>query len=370
MTWFGDRDSIRRGTNSDRMRRRLPRRPDWEIMEDRCVPTVTYHGGYVLPHVEAQSIFYGNLWNSLQYAGKRQTLDNFIKYAVTSTFMDGLTRAGYGVGEGSARPGVVIPAALAKGANLSDKSIQVAIQNAITSKKVQAPDHNSLYIVWVQPNVVVTSGGENSVNDFDGYHDAFLGKDAAGHSLEINYAVLPYPTGGGGASVIDDLTSTAAHELAESATDPGVNSTAWYDDQLDGEIGDFTQDTTARQDGWNFQLVVGKYGHALPLNGFSKLPKTTTTLSSSASRIGAGQAETFTVRVGQVTGTQQPAGQVILLEDGVIIATLNLNLLNGKETARFTTTRLAKGVHTLTAFYNGNGGFREGFSNSLSVTVG
>src|SRR4051794_14633270 len=118
MTWFGDGTWIRLGTDSLQTGRRTSRRPHWEIMEDRCVPTVTYHGGYLLPHVEAQSIFYGNLWNNSRYAGQRQTLDNFIKYAVKSTFMDGLTRAGYGVGEGSARPGVVIPAGFANGAKL------------------------------------------------------------------------------------------------------------------------------------------------------------------------------------------------------------------------------------------------------------
>lgn len=350
-------------------------KPCWESLEDRCVPVVTYHGGYVLPHVEAQSIFYGSLWNAPALSSQARTLDNFIKYAVKSSYMDGLTRAGYGVGEGSARPGVTIPAKLANNARLSDAAIQAAIQNLITTRKVQGPSPNSLYLFWVQPDVVVTSAGETSVNDFVGYHDAFMGKGPLGHPWEINYAVLPYPGGTvnngttDGLSTIDELTSTAAHELAESVTDPGVNSTAWYDDTLDGEIADITENDYARQDGWYFQLAAGKNDKALPINGFSNLPRTAATLTSSTPKIGLEKAATFTIKVTPLTGTKKPIGQVELLDGSVIIATLSLGLVNGQETAKFTTTHLAKGTHTLTAIFNGNLSYREAFSSSITVAV-
>jgi hypothetical protein len=329
----------------------------------------------MLTHVEAQSIFYGNLWNSPAYNSQVHTLDSFVKYAVQSTYMDVLTRAGYGVGRGVARPGMIDPVKLSNGARISDASIRTAIQGLISKGKVQAPDGSSLYIVWVQPNVIVTSGSGNSVNDFLGYHDAFLGKNLAGRSLEINYAVLPYPGGSvnnastDGLSAIDELTSTASHEIAESATDPGVNSTAWYDDTLDGEIADITDDSYARQDGWYFQLVAAKNDKPIPLGGFSKLPKTVVTLTSSAAKITLGKPETFTIKVAPASGTQHPMGQITLLSGSIIIANLNLRLVNGQETATFTTAHLFKGTQPITAIYNGNSSFREAFSNSINVTV-
>lgn len=347
----------------------------WESLEDRCVPVVTYHGGYMLTHVEAQSIFYGSLWSNPAYSGQVHTLDNFVKYAVQSTFMDGLTRAGYGVGRGIAHPGFTAPVKLANGTRLTDASIQAAIQGLINRGKVQAPNGSSLYIFWVQPNVVVTSPSGNSINDFVGYHDAFLGTNLAGHSLEINYAVLPYPggtVGNGttdGLSTIDELTSTAAHEIAESATDPGINSTAWYDDTLDGEVADITDDSYGRQDGWYFQLVAAKNDKPIPLSGFSKLPKTAVTLTSSASRIAAGEAETFTIKVAALSGTNRPTGKVELLSGSIIIATLDLRLVNGQKIATFTTKHLVKGTQPITAIYNGDASFREDFSSSINVTV-
>jgi hypothetical protein len=362
--WISPRTSTRRRS-----------RPALETLEPRRVPTVTYHGGYLLPHVEAQSIFYGALWNTALFKGQSQTLDSFVKYAVQSTFMDGITRAGYAVGEGTDVPGVTIAAPLKNGTRISDAQIQADIQTLISSYRVQPPDPNRLYIFWVQPNVIVTQDGGSSVNDFEGYHGAFNGKGPLGRPWEINYAVLSYPggtvnnLGEDGMNAIDELTSTAAHELAESATDPGVNSTAWYDDSQNGEIADITQDSYARQDGWEFQLVAAKNDSPIALGGFSTLPKTVTKLVASSASIAAGKSETFTITVAPVKGAGRPTGQLELLNDNVIVATLNLKFVDGIEQATFTTTHLTRGTHTLAAVFNGNAAFREGFSNGVTVTV-
>ena len=43
--------------------------PTLECLEDRLVPTVTYHGGTLLPHVEVQGMYLGSDWynNSTYY---------------------------------------------------------------------------------------------------------------------------------------------------------------------------------------------------------------------------------------------------------------------------------------------------------------
>jgi hypothetical protein len=170
-------------------------------------------------------------------------------------------------------------------------------------------------------------------------------------------------------STIDELTSTAAHEIAESATDPGINSTAWYDDTEDGEIGDITDNSYGRQDGWYFQRVAAKDDLPIALNGFSNLPRTVVTLVASAPHVGFGKAETFTIRVAALTGTQRPIGKVQLLSGSIIIASLNLGLVKGQETATFTTMHLVRGTQPITAIYDGNASFREAFSSSINVTV-
>ena len=49
-------------------RRVLPARPGVEVLEQRQVPTVTYHGGALLTHVEAQPLFLGSEWSANQAA--------------------------------------------------------------------------------------------------------------------------------------------------------------------------------------------------------------------------------------------------------------------------------------------------------------
>jgi hypothetical protein len=90
---------------------------------------------------------------------------------------------------------------------------------------------------------------------------------------------------------------------------------------------------------------------------------TTTTLVSSENPSNFGQAVTFTASVapqfsGTVTGT-------VTFYDGT--TALKKVLLNGG-VAKFTTSTLAKGTHTITATYNGNANFL-GSSASLTQTV-
>ena len=39
--------------------------PTLERLEDRLVPTVTYHGGTLLPHVEVQGMYLGSDWYNI-----------------------------------------------------------------------------------------------------------------------------------------------------------------------------------------------------------------------------------------------------------------------------------------------------------------
>jgi hypothetical protein len=113
---------------------------------------------------------------------------------------------------------------------------------------------------------VIKDGTTTSQKSFLGYHGAFGGHDAAGHALDIHYAVIAYPgtpnpTAGsqGFATNLDQLTAVSSHELAEAVTDPNVNykQLGWYDDQLNGEIGDLTR-KTIELNGFLVQEVVNR----------------------------------------------------------------------------------------------------------------
>src|SRR5437867_11927323 len=91
-----------------------------ESLEERQVPTVFYYGGNVLPHVEAQALFLGDKWSSVPAdTAQTATINNFLTDLTGGAYMDALTRAGYGVGRGSASPGAVDKATLAANSTIT-----------------------------------------------------------------------------------------------------------------------------------------------------------------------------------------------------------------------------------------------------------
>jgi hypothetical protein len=246
-------------------RRRAPigARPRLEALEDRWLPTVTYHGGPVLAHVEVQALYYGSAW----YASANPQaayLEGFLNSIVNSSYMDMMYTAGYGVGRGSFSPGFIDPVNLPAGSAVSQTTLEQEIQRLANLHILHNPDANTLYVVFVQPNVLVQYGnGRNSANYVGALHTAFWGNDVAGRQQFIPYALVAYPAGAtsnirdgdyilGHENDFDTLTEAASHEFAEACTDPtpyaninGVSAWGWTDENssLGNEIGDLANQT-------------------------------------------------------------------------------------------------------------------------------
>jgi hypothetical protein len=128
---------------------------------------------------------------------------------------------------------------------VTDQQLRDALQSALPS--LPAPGPNTLYSIFLPPNVAVVLGGSRSCQAFCGYHDAI--------DDTTFYAVVPYPGCSGcvgGLDEFDALTSTISHELAEAITDP-VPGTGWYDD-ANGEVGDICAWQTKRLGRYVVQL--------------------------------------------------------------------------------------------------------------------
>ncbi len=232
-----------------------------EMLESRQMLTVTFHGGAVLQSVETQAVYLGSDWqNTSSLTTQTAQFDTYLNTLVSGQYMDMLTNAGYGVGRGTSTTGSIDNISLSKTSGITDASIQSDIQAMISSNKLQTPDANRLYVVYVEPGVVVYDGSSSSVTTFLGYHGAVGGKTATGAAADIHYAVMPYPGGvnpspssQGFSTAFDELTVVTSHEVAEAVTDPNVNykTLGWYDDQKNGEIGDLTRQTVV----WSGYLV-------------------------------------------------------------------------------------------------------------------
>jgi hypothetical protein len=275
---------FRNTTRRTRSREAVPARPQVEGLEDRRVPTVTFHGGAVLPNVEVQGVYYGSDWNTAAYSAQRSQLDGFLQNVVQSSYMDMLTKAGYGTGRGSFSSGQTYAATLDKTTFLTDSTIRSNLQSCINAGAVQQPDSNRLYVVFVEDNVAVQNNDlwdsvkgryDNSIQDFLAYHWAFAGTDSSGRTQDIHYAIITYPGGSvGNASrswlnALDTMTLSASHELAEAVTDPNVNykTLSWYDDTLNGENGDITNAQTVYLNGYAVQRIPDKNDQAMTPQG-------------------------------------------------------------------------------------------------------
>ena len=366
-------------------RRRSSARPRFEALEDRQVPTVSFFGGNVLPHVQAQAVFLGHEFSSAPANAETATLNAFLKDITSGAYLQALGRAGYGVGPGSAVAGAVDNTSIAAGSTISDAFIRTRLQADVSSGLLQAPNANTLYVVYVQPDVAVNLGGGQGTTQQGilGYHTAFLGANGAA----IRYAVVVSPGGPAGNSVlpeatsaIDQLTAVTSHELAEAVTDPDVNSNVnggrlgWFDPQR-GEIGDIEENNPnafVRLDGFLVQEVADRNDQLLSIvTPPSNLIGTTTTLSGHVNPQSPNSPPTvtFTAIISPASGTVAPSGTVDLIVNGRLLGRATVIVVNGVAEATFTVAFFGRGSFTFDAQYEGSSVFQGSTSNALTVTV-
>jgi hypothetical protein len=369
--WIASQLNPRANKSGRRIRRRqLPQTSavpaDVERLESRALLSVTYHGGALLPAVEAQAVYLGSDWSGASLSPQTSTIDTFVSTIVNSPYMDMLTNAGYKVGRGTASAGAIDSVTLSKVASVgvTDTQIQQDLQAMITAGHVQAPDANRLYIVYVEPGVVVHMGSDASNSTFLGYHGAF-GGTAGGKSVDIHYVVIPYPgspnfspQSQGFANAFDEQTAVTSHELAESVTDPNVNykTLGWYDDRLNGEIGDLTSKTT-RMGVYLVQDVVNQQDQVIS-------PTTTTTTNVGTPNLTATATNSTTASLSWNAVSGSPTGYRIFETIGSKTTTITV----GSSTTSYQVTGMTSGS-TVTFQVEAYNATSKADSQSVTLTM-
>lgn len=214
-----------------------------------AAPQLVYNGGPLLTAVEVVPVFWGSWWQGSDGAALSAELDQFFDYVLTSPLLDQLAEysaSGNTIGHGK-RTGTVTISDPEPAATIDDAAIQQTLQQWIAAGTVPSTTPNSLYFLYLPPNVTVSQGGSESCQAFCGYHNAT--------SDQVFYAVMPYPGCAGcvaGLQLFEALTSTSSHELCEAITDP-VPGEGWYD-PANGEIGDICAWQTRQLGGYTVQL--------------------------------------------------------------------------------------------------------------------
>ncbi|HET6878882.1 MAG TPA: DUF4214 domain-containing protein [Pirellulales bacterium] len=229
-------------SNQPRRHRRLGR---IESLEDRRMFNVDPHGGPVVPNVQVETLFYGASWYgnaAMQHTAEE--LNGYFHYLTGSSYMDLLSQystASQHIGKGEWLGGQTVNRSVSPlgGLYLDDSEIRDMINSEIYYGKVPQPNGNLVYFVFTDPNTEVTAGGENSIENFAGYHNSYVDPY---DQRTVYYAVIPDPVGNGkigNLATFQQQTEVASHELAEAITDP-VYPTGWFDSRygVEGEIGD------------------------------------------------------------------------------------------------------------------------------------
>jgi hypothetical protein len=260
---FSTKSSAKRSSTAPRGRLSL------ESLEDRQLLSVTWHGGVVMPNVEVQALYYGSDWNG-DYMNTAVAFEGYLNNLVHGPYLDMLTNAGYGVGRGSFDAGWITFTNPDRSQWLTDSTLRDSLTANISAGNLRAPDANRLYVIFVEDNVAVQNdhdGNKNSQKDFLGYHGAF-----GWNGSDIRYAVIPYHGGWmgnaqvPGLTTFNSMTEVVSHELAEAVTDPDVNYKqyiGWYDDTLNGEIGDITNQQYVVLNGYVVQRISDKNDQAM-----------------------------------------------------------------------------------------------------------
>ncbi len=205
---------------------------------------LSYRNGPLISNVEVFTIFWGKLWGKTAASTTMmQKLNQFFTAILVSPLINQLAEynvAGKTIGHGSFIGTKVISANAPVG-SITDSAIQTQLKSWIKAGTVPKTTKNTLYFIYLDPNIVSIMGGSKSCQSYCGYHN---------NTGKVYYAVMPYPTCSGclgGMNAFDALTGTSSHELCEAITDP-VPGSGWYDD-TNGEIGDICA--------WHFKKVAG-----------------------------------------------------------------------------------------------------------------
>ena len=159
-----------------------------------AAPILTNHGGTVLQSVQVVPIYWGAAWATGTNATLPGQIDAFFDFILTSSMIDLLgeySLAGKPIQHGSRLNSVHVPGSepgtvTSTGRLITDAQIQTQIQNWINDHTLPATTPNTLYFLYLPPNVAVDgpAGAGASCSQFCGYHDAF--------GANIYYAVIPF----------------------------------------------------------------------------------------------------------------------------------------------------------------------------------
>jgi hypothetical protein len=237
-----------------------------EALEERrlmaaAIPYVNV-GAPIILHVQIEAVYYGSDWSgqasnpalSAELTAEAQDINQFFSTITNSPYLDGLSEytmtnpngTRTAPGRGSFAKSDFVPGQLTSGQTISEAVIRTMLSNEIQSGHLDAPNGNTLYMVFMPPGVVE----QGDVGSGGGHHSSFAYGGGTAYYATIEHQLTGMTMLGGlnNATNFQYMTEVVSHEMVEAITDPMVNvagKQAWVSSNPRiGEIGDMTQFNT------------------------------------------------------------------------------------------------------------------------------
>jgi Bacterial Ig domain len=248
-----------------------------------CKIYLQYLGGRQLSNVKVYAVY----WNTGVPADLQSGLGAFYKGVTDSPYLDWLYEYGTSTSAGIAQyPGrgvfagayTITPAGNTSKA-LNDSDFGAELDRQIGAGNLPPPDANTLYMLHFPPGYSITdASGYQSCVDYCAYHSTW----SHGGS-PASYGVIPDQTTalsatsscasgcGKNATVLQNTTETAAHELMEAITDADVGlavgsgcppQLAWYDVGSASDCGKTSQGETGDMCNGDSDTITSDYDGA------------------------------------------------------------------------------------------------------------
>lgn len=170
----------------------------------------TFHGGSVMSSVQQVSIFVGRGWAEAQARSREAALSD----VTTQTGAHTAELRQHKVKTLRAVPSQEDFSDLGK-APVNDLVIQRKLADLLASKAIPQPGANTVYVVFLAPEVGSTLGAHKAGVDYAAYHN-FVNLEAG----EVRYVVVPFHENS------DRHSAAAGRALAEAALNP--NGQGWF----------------------------------------------------------------------------------------------------------------------------------------------
>ena len=200
-------------------------------------PHLSYYGGRIIRDPKFISLYAGGFWATDKGSREKKHLDG-CSSSVPSGAHASVWRE-FGVSPGKFVGSATVPLATSRRV-ITERDVQGLVADTIRGGGVTKPDGDTVYTLFLPPNVVLRHGEADSRRGLGGFHGSYIDPRSR---KPVYYAAIVYADSKNGVQFtskpLDNISIAATHEWSEAVTDPDVNrgKLGWYD-RVFGEIGD------------------------------------------------------------------------------------------------------------------------------------